>query len=83
MKKRSIQEDFNKDVKDEDSYFKWLAYNGSLEKHRRENLKEAYDDPTIYANFESFDTFYSEHLLEQAKLPPRKIDEEALKPKTP
>jgi hypothetical protein len=37
MKKRNRQELINKGVVNEDAYYKFLAFAGSLEKKRREN----------------------------------------------
>lgn len=69
LKTRSMQESKNKDVVNEDSYYKFMAYTGNLEKKRRENLKEVMNDATIYAGFDCFENFYQDHLLDQAKVP--------------
>lgn len=82
-KTRNKQEIFNRDVQDEDSYFKMLAYAGMLEKRRRNRRKETLDDMSIFAGFEAFDQWYIDHLLQQAKQKPRPIDHEALKYKSP
>jgi hypothetical protein len=81
FKTRSGQEEFNKDVLNEDAYFKFLAYTGNLEKNRRENREATLNDPEMYAGYEGFEQIYMTHLLEDAKIEPRVIDKEALKPK--
>lgn len=82
-KMRSRQEVFNRDVQNEDSYYKMLAYAGMLEKKRRNRRKATLDDMSIFAGFEAFDQFYIDHLLNEAKNEPRPIDTEALKYKSP
>ena len=40
MKTKNEQPQFNKNVQNEDAFYKFLAYTGNLEKQRRENRKE-------------------------------------------
>lgn len=82
LKTRNRQTELNKQVQDEDAFYKILAYGSNVERLRREN-KEAVDgNPNIYANFVNFNEFYLENLMERAKLKPAEIDYEALKPKS-
>jgi len=45
MKTKNQQPAFNKDIVNEDAFYKFLAYTGNLEKKRRNNSKEASTDP--------------------------------------
>jgi hypothetical protein len=44
MKERNKQSLFNKDVVNEDAYYKLLAYSGQVEKNRRENRESVMAD---------------------------------------
>ena len=79
IKHKNIQSEFNKDVINEDSYYKVLAYAGHLEKKRRDNRKETLKDPMIYAGFEGFDQVYMQQLIEEAKQKPREINPDDFK----
>jgi len=81
LKTRNKQPEYNKDVINEDSFYKLLAYNGMLQKKRTENKEATMDDPTMAAGFESFDSMYQQTLLEDAKKPQREIDPEVFRPK--
>lgn len=58
MKTRNQQERFNKEIVNEDAFYKFLAYTGNLESKRRANVKETRKDETILAAFHSFENFY-------------------------
>jgi hypothetical protein len=52
-----------------------------LEKKRKENHKETMADEVIAAGFHSFENYYQDRLLEEAKVPARKIDPSVFVPK--
>jgi hypothetical protein len=81
LKTRNFQPIFNKGVENEDAFYKWMAYSGVREQQRMANYKETMNDPVLYAGFESFENFYQENLLADAKRPARKIDPKDFKPK--
>jgi|DEB0MinimDraft_12_1074336.scaffolds.fasta_scaffold84469_2 hypothetical protein len=71
----------NKDVINEDAYYKLLAYSGQLEKQRREKREDTLADASIYAGFDNFDSFYTDTLVDDAKKPARAINPEVFRPK--
>lgn len=70
-KVRNHQPEFNKGVVNEDAFYKQLAYSGLLEKKRRDNRKEVLEDPVLQAGFHTFENYYQDRLVEDAKLPAR------------
>lgn len=81
MKQRNKQQEFNRGILNEDAFYKFFAYSGQLEKQRRDNHKETMNDPVLAAGFHSFEQFYQDELMDDAKRPARAIDHEALKPR--
>ena len=59
LKTRNKQAEFNREVENEDAYYKFLAYSGMLQKNRGgANYEKTMNDPMIYAGFEGFDNTY-------------------------
>ena len=56
------QREYNKEIKDEDSLFKFLAYSGMLEKKRREDLNKTRKNDEIVYGVHNFEEFYKEEL---------------------
>ena len=55
LKTRNSQPAFNKDITNEDAFYKLMAYSGVLEKKRKDNRKETLKDPVLLAGEDSFD----------------------------
>ena len=53
-----------------------MAYSATLEKTRRENLKEAAADPAVLAGFQSFHEEYRKELERDLKRPARLVNPE-------
>jgi hypothetical protein len=81
MKSRNKQQEYNKGIINEDAFYKFFAFTGQLEKKRRDNHKETMADPVLTAGFHSFENYYQDELIKDAKRPARNIDYDALKPK--
>ncbi len=58
MKTKNEQPQFNKDVQNEDAFYKFLAYTGNLEKQRRENRKQTLSNFELLGGEQSFEQFY-------------------------
>jgi hypothetical protein len=58
MKKFNEQPEFNANIKNEDSLYKFLAYSGTLEKKRRENLDKTRKNNELVYGVENFEEFY-------------------------
>lgn len=74
MKKRNKQQKYNSEIVNEDAFYKLMAYTGTLEKKRRENIKETLKDPVLMAGTESFDQTYQRELELDLKRQARPID---------
>lgn len=74
LKKPNEQADFNKEVKNEDALYKFLAYSGMLEKNRREDLNKTRKNSEISFGLENFEEFYKNELQRDAKRDPRAIN---------
>jgi hypothetical protein len=81
LKQKNKQQDYNKGIINEDAFYKFFAFTGQLEKKRRDNHKATMNDPVLAAGYHSFEQYYQDELLTDAKRPERKIDYDALKPK--
>jgi len=81
LKTKNEQAKFSDNLDDEDAYYKFLAYTGVLEKKRGENRKATLENPKLKYGLETFEEYYQEQLLADARRPPREIDHEALEPK--
>jgi hypothetical protein len=68
------QAEHNRDVKNEDALYKFLAYSGMLEKSRREDLKKTRKDIMISTGVMTFPEFYKKELQKDAKREPRTIN---------
>ena len=75
-KTRNIQQAYNKEIVNEDAYYKLMAYTGALEKTRRENIKETTSDPETLAGFECFHQEYLKTLEADVKRPARAVNPE-------
>jgi len=73
-KTRNTQQAFNKEIVNEDAFYKLLAYTGTLEKKRRATMKEAVQDPALLAGVDSFDQTYQRELERDVKRPARPIN---------
>lgn len=58
----NTQPQFNKDVKNEDALYKFLAYSGMLEKKRREDLNKTRKDESIAMSLSAFTEYYKDEL---------------------
>ena len=74
LKKPNEQADFNKEVKNEDALYKFLAYSGMLEKKRREDLNKTRKNNEISFGLENFEEFYKGELQRDAKKDPRPVN---------
>ncbi len=81
MKQKNEQPEFNKNIKNEDALYKFLAYSGMLEKKRRENLDKTRKTNELVYGIENFEEFYKGQLQRDAKRDPRKIIPEEYQPK--
>jgi hypothetical protein len=73
IKKQNEQPEFNSSIKNEDALYKFLAYSGSLEKKRRENLDKTRKNNELVYGVENFEEFYKQELQKDAKREPRPI----------
>lgn len=81
LKTRNKQQQFNQAIENEDAYYKLLAYTGNLERQRRKDHKATVSNPVLTQGGDTFEEFYQQELLDDARRPPREIDHEALMPK--
>ena len=81
MKERNAQPEFNRGIVDEDAFYKHLAYSGMLEKQRSADKQKTFADPQAYGGLDSFESWYQEELLRDARTPPRPINEADYLPK--
>lgn len=74
--KKSVnnQSAFNRDVKNEDALYKFLAYTGMIEKRRREDLNKTRKDENIAFNLAAFSEYYKAELIKDAKREPRPVN---------
>lgn len=81
LKTGNKQQQFSRAIEDEDAYYKLLAYTGNLEKQRRKDHKATTLNPVLAQGGDTFEQFYQQQLTDDARRPPREIDEQALMPK--
>lgn len=70
----NTQAQFNKEVKNEDALYKFLAYSGMLEKKRREDLNKTRKDDLISMGVSDFSEFYKQELQKDTKKAPRPVN---------
>lgn len=85
LKTANRQPEFNRQIVNEDAYYKFLAYSGNLHQKRAANPKATHGDLEISAGYHRFESFYQDTLLEDAKIPAREIDPSVFeaKPRAP
>ena len=81
LKTVNKQAEENREVKNEDALYKYLAFCGMLEKNRRENIKETRKSMEIAYGLHNFEEFYKDQLKKDANRDPRHIVPEHYQPK--
>lgn len=81
MKTYNQQPEFNASIKNEDALYKFLAYSGTLEKKRRENLDKTRKNNELVYGVENFEEFYKQELQKDAKREPRSVNPADYQPK--
>lgn len=76
LKSENQQPDFNKELKNEDALFKFLAFSGMLEQSRREDINKTRKNNELIYGVENFTEFYKQELQKDSKKEPRPIDPE-------
>ena len=74
MKTKHNQSEENKKIQNEDAFYKYTAYAGSIEKKRRENLADTQTNQDIGLGVHRFEPYYQKILHRDIKLPPRPIN---------
>lgn len=77
----NTQAEFNRETKNEDALYKFLAYSGMLEKKRREDLNKTRKDDEVTMGMMNFTEFYKEQLQLDAKKEPRPVKAEDYMPR--
>lgn len=83
QKSVNLQRNFNHEVVNEDALYKLLAYQGSLQKKRLtdpEVRKDFLTNPKNLAAFDTFEDWYKEELMRNARQAPRSFDESEFLP---
>lgn len=80
VKEPNNQNDENRAIKNEDAFFKFLAFSGMLEQQRRKDIKKTLKDPTIYMGMNTWEQFYKNRLFIEAKMEPRPVNEAEYQP---
>jgi hypothetical protein len=73
LKTPNSQKEFNKETKNEDALYKFLAYSGILERNRRQDINKTRKNNEMIFGIESFEEFYKGELQRDAKRPPREV----------
>jgi hypothetical protein len=74
LKHNNTQPEFNKELKNEDALYKFMAYSGMLEKKRREDIDKTRKNNEMIYGTENFEEFYKGELKKDSKLAPRPIN---------
>ena len=81
LKHPNKQREFNKEVKNDDALYKFLAYSGTLEKTRREDINKTRKNNEIVFGIETFEEFYKQELQKDFKREPRPVNPEDYQPR--
>ena len=75
------QAEQNRDIKDEDSFYKYMAFAGTIEKKRRDNIEKTRKDYEHIYGQDTFEEVYLDELHKGIKKEPRPVNLEDLKQK--
>ena len=74
LKRHNEQPEYEKELKNEDALYKFLAYSGVLEKKRREDINKTRKNNDLIYGLENFEEFYKGELQRDSKREPRTIN---------
>ena len=75
LKEQNNQNDENRTIKNEDAFFKFMAFSGMLEQTRRKDLARTRKDATAFMGMNTWEQYYKDRLFIEAKMEPRPINE--------